>query len=345
MRRSVTIKEIAARLGVSHSTVSRALNDHHHTSDRTKARVRAAAETMGYIAHTPARTMRRARGSIVGLIVPDVQNDFYATVAKVMAESCAAESLQLVLALSEDDPDLEYRHALALREALAAGVVITASAAPRRATLALLRDSPTVQLVRDHPGVEGDWVGIDDHEGTFAAASHLIELGHKRLAFVGAPEELSTGAARLAGFRDALANGGLSAASAPVELGPPRPGFGVEAVARLLALRPRPTGLVTASSQLTIGALDAVRAAGLALPGDLSMVGLSDPDWFRLWGPGITTVGLPVHEIATTAASLLFRRIREQDVSQGGEELRPTRAQLSPYLIVRGTTAPPPARS
>jgi LacI family transcriptional regulator len=336
-RPSATIKEIASRLGVSHSTVSRALNDHHHTSEATKERVRTAARAMGYIAHGPARAMRGARTSLVGLIIPDVQNYFYATVARVIAQTCAARSLQLVLAVSEDDAALEYRHAMALREAHAAGIIVVPTAAMQRRTSALLNGSPTVQLVRTSPQLHGQTVAIDDRVGTRAATQHLLEQGHRRLAFVGGPVALSTGRSRLAGFSDAVAEAGLSMEDMAVALGPPRVDFANAATARILDGANRPTGLVLGGAELAVGALAAIREAHLRVPEDLSFVGYGDPEWFRLWAPPITTIGLPVEEVASTTAALLFQMMHLSDLPPLGASAA-VRVVVEPRLIVRGTT-------
>ena len=213
------------------------------------------AKELGYIANSAARVMRHARSSMVGLIIPDVENDFYAAVAKVTAEQCARENLQLVLAVTEDDADLEYRHIRSLREALAAGVVITPSAS---STLDLLRGMVNVQLLRAHPSLESDFVGLDETGGIFTGTKHLIALGHRRLAFIGGPKGLSTTEERYSGFCAALVAAGLSADAAPAEFVPPRPAFGEEATKRLLRRKSRPTAVVIASPQLTVGASEAI---------------------------------------------------------------------------------------
>jgi LacI family transcriptional regulator len=332
-----TIKQIALRLGVSHSTVSRALNDHHHTSEATKQLVRSAARDMGYIPHGPARAMRGARSSLVGLIIPDIQNYFYATVARVIAQTCAARSLQLVLAVSEDDAALEYRHALALREAHAGGIIVVPSAAMERRTSVLLNGSPSVQLVRTAPRLRGRSVAIDDQAGTRAATAHLLELGHRRLAFVGGPPTLSTARNRLAGFSDALGAAGLCLDDMVVEQGEPRVDFASAATARILGRADRPTGLVLAGAELAVGALAALREAQLRLPEDVSLVGYGDPEWFRLWAPPITTVGLPVEDVASTTAALLFQLMQLGDTPTTTDPAT-VRVLVEPHLIVRGTT-------
>jgi LacI family transcriptional regulator len=334
-----TIKDIAAQLGMAHSTVSRALNDHPHIKDETKLRVRRAAADLGYIANSGARLMRLGKSSVIGLIVPDVENPFYSTAAKVMADSCAAEGFQLLLAVSEDDPLQEQHHVQALRETRAAGVAIALTANPRRQTVALLRQVPTIQLVRRASSFACDAVVIDDRVGTRLAAQHLIGLGHRRIAIVSVLQELSTGAARAAGYRSALREAKIKVDPALEKFGRPRPEFGRQALTELLALADRPTAVVLGSWQYTLGALDAIAAENLSIPGDISLVGYGDTDWFRLWRPGITTIGLPLKDIAATAASVLFRRIREP-----GDEA-PSRAALHapflPSMIVRGSTAKP----
>jgi LacI family transcriptional regulator len=339
-RRSATIKEIAQRLGVSHSTVSRALNDHHHTSEATKELVRNAARTMGYIPHGPARAMRGVRSSLVGLIIPDIQNDFYARIARVIAQKCAAESLQLVLAVSEDDADLEYQHALALREAHAGGIIVVPSARIERRTQSLLNGSATVQLVRTCTGLRGQSVGIDDGVGMYAATRHLLELGHRRLAFIGGSATLSTGRTRLRGFSDAITGAGLSLEDMALVLGQPRFDFARAATERILGgspKDPRVTGIVVGGVELAVGALAAIRQARLRLPEDVSLVGYGDPDWFRLWEPPITTIDLPVEELASTTAALLFQMMHVGDGNVPVDRSA-VRVLVEPSLLVRGTT-------
>jgi DNA-binding LacI/PurR family transcriptional regulator len=338
-RPDVTIKDIAAHLGVSHATVSRALNDHPATSAATKASVRAAAEALGYIRNASAGTLSGASSRMIGFIAPDVQNDFYATITKVLAAACAQIGLQLVLAVSEDDPELEYRHVLALREARAAGVVITATAGLLPKTANLLAPLPAIQLVRSNPMLDKRWVGINDRTGILLATRHLLELGHERIGFIGGYEALTTGHERLGGYTDALKASGVAVDPELVALGPPRPSFGLEAALRLTALEKPITGLVLGSSQLTMGALGALQQRHLSAPDPISIVGYSDPEWFRLWGQGLTTVSLPTEQIATTAAQMLFRAIdgRPDASGQGG-------VAFQPQLVERGSAAAPQSR-
>jgi LacI family transcriptional regulator len=321
----VTIVDIARALNVSHTTVSRALADSPKISAETKARVRNAVEQLGYVPSASARMMRGARSSLVGLIIPDIQNDFYATVAKGVADSLAARSLQLLR---------ELRAILATRPA---GIIVVPTASPRGETLALLENVETVQLVRVHSRLAAQAVVINDREGIHTATRHLLSYGHKRLAFIGGDASLSTGRNRLAGFEDALKEQGLTPVA--VALGAPRPEFARHAVTTMMSARNRPTGLILGSAELTLGALQALRALRLDWPRDVSVVGYHDPAWFELAVGGITTVRLPVQDIAATATSVLLSRALENHPKEDRAE-HATNIEFTPTLVLRGSTAP-----
>ena len=345
---AVTIRDIAAHLGISHTTVSRALAGHPKINSLTKARVRAAADAMGYVANASARTIRNSRSLLVGLVIPDIQNDFYASVAKRVADMLAAKGYQLALSVTEDDPEREMRDVRAMLEARAAGVIVTLTSAPRKETLAMLRQVRTVQLVRRQAELETDAVTIDDQSGTHAATHHLIQYGHQSIAYIGTTTAMSSGRARLEGFTQAMAKAGLDAGTH--WLGPPRPEFARQAISLMLRMKKRPTGLVLGSSELTLGALQGLQAGGISYPQQISLVGYGDPPWFSLVGGGITTVSLPVADVAATTTGLVLNDLNEADAG-AGQEAQTTVSALSirPSLVLRGSTqlhqAPKKART
>jgi DNA-binding LacI/PurR family transcriptional regulator len=333
MTRDATLKDLAKALNVSVSTVARSLQDSPQISEPTKARVRNAAAELGYVVHSAARAVRLGRSSLIGLIIPDVENEFYGTLAKALAQCCDAGGFQLVLAITEDNAESEARQVRALSEARAAGIVIVPSPAPQRETLALLRRVTAVQLIRRADGLEGPWFGIDDEAALMQATEHLLDLGHQRIAYIGGPAALSTGQARLAGYRAAFAHRGLSAPDSLVRLGMPRSSFSGEAFAELWHSPDRPTAVVTGGARLTTGVIEAIGRLGLHVPADLSLVGYGDA---TMWGADLTTITLPVREIALACGEFLLRHIRD-DVSAEGTV--PYRAMHRPTLAVRGSTA------
>jgi LacI family transcriptional regulator len=334
----VTIKDIAVTLGISHSTVSRALNDRPHVNADVRALVRTAAETAGYVGNSAARLMRGGNSSFVGLVIPEMQDEWDSAVAKSFSECCNAASMQMVLAVTEDDPVVEYRHVRALCEAEAAGIMIVPSRAPKRATTRVLRFLPVIQFVRRIGTLASDWVLTDDESGLSAATKHLLDLGHNRIGYIGLDGGLSTGAERLAGYSVAIRHAGLSTPRAMIETGPPRIEFGRHALTKLLSARRRPTAIIAASSHLTLGAIEAIQSLKMSVPNDLSLVGYGDPPWFKLWGPGITTLSLPVQEMVMMSSAALFRRISDSRKGIGRTE-RLVRTKQAPTLVIRGSTA------
>jgi DNA-binding LacI/PurR family transcriptional regulator len=338
-----TTKDIAARLDLSVSTVGRALADDPRISAATKFRVRQAADELGYVANRAARMMRGVRSTVVGLVVPDVGNSFYSAVAHALTETMRSRDHQVMLCETGDDAQTELRQIRDLAAVQVAGVVIVPTARPHPEVRRLLQAIPHVQLNRRVPGLSPHWFGIDDHGVTHTATTHLLELGHRRIAYIGGAVDIPTGAERLAGFRDAISEAGLGVECGIAELGrPSQATHGGDALRRLLNAPEPPTALVTGTVQMTVGVLAAAHADGLAVPRRLSIVGFGDEPGFAWWGRGLTTVALPVHEVATACGAWLLHRLH---AAGDGTSLAPFASASSGTLVVRGSTAAPAAVS
>ena len=307
--RGATIKDVAARIGLAHSTVSRALNNHPAIGDKTKARVRRAAAELNYVANSSARLMRSGKSRIVGLIVPDIENDFYSSATRGMPSYCSSENYQLLLAVSEDDPEKERNQVLAFREARVEGIVIAATKKPARDTIQMLRDLPAVQFLRRHRSIGSHSVSADDALGIALATDHLVRLGHSRIGLVGVTPALSTGQGRLEGYRRSLLSAGIGVDPALIQTGDPQPEFARAAVKQLLNLSQPPSAIVVASPRLMFGVLEVVAEERIDVPGRLSLISYGDVEWFHSCRPGISAVALPTAAMAEAAASLLFQRI------------------------------------
>lgn len=334
-KKVVSIKTLAAYLNMSHATVSRALNDKSVISEETKERVREAAKKFGYVANSGARLVRGMRGRLVGLIIPDVQNDFYSTVAKILAQSCANEGLELILAVSDDDSALEALHIRSMLEARVAGIVITPTIGLSQQEARFLERVPCVQIIRRHELIRANHICIDDQQGTKCATAHLLELGHRRIGFIGGSRQLSTSVQRLEGYQAALSNQKIKINKQFVALGPPRPEFGCDAMRQLLSCDQTPTAFVMGSSQLTLGALQALKQLKLSVPEHVSLVGYGDPPWFELSAPPVTTISLPVEALSQGAAADLFHQINGPSL---GRKKPDTIRVFSPELRIRQST-------
>jgi DNA-binding LacI/PurR family transcriptional regulator len=334
----ITTRDIAARLQLSVSTIGRALADDPRISEETKSRVRRAAEEMGYVGNRAARMMRGASSNVVGLVIPDIRNSFYSAIAHELSRNVAEHGFQLMLSETDDDRVAELRQLRELSASRVAGVIIVPTAHPHADSVKLLRALPHIQLLRRHPSLGAQCFGLDDFETLREGTAHLVAAGHTRIGYIGGPVELSTGAERLRGFRQALRDGGLAPDAAGVaELGPPSSvEHGRQAVRDLLAGPSAPTALVTGSVLLTLGVMEELRASGADVPGRVSVVGFGDEPGFSWWGPGLTTMGLPVSEMAAGCARSLLHRL----ATKSPDAADAPSAALPGTLIPRGSTAP-----
>lgn len=316
----VTIKDIGRAVGLSHATVSRALNDSPLVTETTKTIVREAAQAMGYSPDPAARSLRGSASNLVGFVLPDIRNNFYSRIAKSVAQLAADRNLQLVLSITDDDPAREERQLAEIARARPRAVIITPTAGLTRRSAEILAGLRTVQMVRRHARLAADLVVADDHGAVAAATRHLADAGCRRIAYVGGDARtLSTGTDRQAGYLAAMAERGLGA-FIRCELGPPQPAFGRAATARLLDGPARPEGIVLGSSQFATGLLEAVRRAGLSVPEDLMFTGYDDPDWFAHWGRGITTAVLPSEEIARAVTAFAIGADHLAGAARVGQE-------------------------
>jgi len=338
----VTIKDIGKAIGVSHATVSRALNDSPLVNKETRDLVRKTANEMGYLPDHAARILRGSTSNIVGFVLPDIRNHFYSRIASIVGQHASDSGLQLVLATTDDDPAREERHLAELQRARARAVIITPTERLTQTSAEILGKLHTLQMVRRHPALSADLVVADDRQGVADITRYLLSRGHKRIAYVGGGSQtLSTGQERVDGYNAAMAEAGLGA-FALSELGPPQPGFGYQATRRLLAQDTPPQAIVLGSSQLTIGFLDAVRESGLRVPAQLSFTGYDDPDWFAHWGAGITTVQLPVEQIARAVAALAAGERGPQPGARIEGDDAGLRTILFPcHVVERGSVAEP----
>jgi len=334
-----TAKDVADSLGLSVSTVGRALSDDVRISAETKVRVVRAAEAMGYVVNRAAQMLRGARSDIIGVVVPDVSNGFYATIAHALSGVFARNQFQVMLGETADDRTSELRQVRGFVTAQVAGAIVVPTAQPAPETVRMLRNLPHVQLLRNVSTLSPHWFGIDDEQSVGQATRHLIQLGHRRIAFVGGTPDLSTGAARWRGYAQMLRRAGLAVEPALSELGPPSSvAHGRAAVNRLMALPDPATALVTGSVQATRGVLEALLARGTDVPGELSVVGFGDEVGWSWWGPGLTTLSLPVQQLATTCGLWLLDQLSAVDAAC--TTAAGAYSSTSPgTLVVRGSTA------
>jgi DNA-binding LacI/PurR family transcriptional regulator len=335
----VTIADVAAHAGVGAGTVSRVLNDSPRVSDRTRARVLAAIEVLDYRPNPLARGLSRGRCQTLGVVVPFFTHASAIERLRGVAAALDGSRYDLVLFNVESPVHRDEHFANLTRRDRADGLLIMSLPPPPR-SLARLAEAGVPVVLLDTTGRGVPAVVTDDVEGGRLATRHLLALGHERIAFIGDdpdnPLGFTAGTSREAGYRETMADAGVKVPAGYVCHGPH-----VRAVARrlteaLLARRDRPTAVFASSDVQALGVLEAALAAGLDVPGDVSVVGFDDVEVSGY--SGLTTVRQPLFESGKVAARILL------DALENGHLPEPGERRLPLELVERSTTAPPSSR-
>ncbi len=329
-----TLRDVARRAGVSIATVSYVLNGTRSVSPEVEARVREAVRALQYRPNRLARGLRRKRTHVIGLVVPDSANPFFAEIARGMEDLSFAHDHSVILCNSDGDPAKEQRYLGVLIEQQVDGIaLVSAHATPAHLSMLRQRRIPFVVVDRDLPGLEADCVLADNFQGGYLATRHLLERGHRRIACIAGPSELTPSADRVRGYRRALEEAGIRPREVWVQRGDFRAESGYEAARFFLSLpaKVRPTAIFACNDLMAIGAMRAIGEAGLSIPDDIALVGFDDILLASYVIPPLTTVAQPTYEMGRMAGDLLLRRLGEPDRP-------PARLILPVRLVVRQST-------
>ncbi|MBP0457620.1 LacI family DNA-binding transcriptional regulator [Streptomyces montanisoli] len=332
-RARATLRDVAEAAGTSRSTASRALGGHGYVAEHIKKRVREAADRLGYVPDASARTLKGSSSGLVGLLVSDLRNQFYAELAAGVEHTLSAAGYQVVLADDHGDEHMAQNGARAFLAMRADGVLL--APVGRAATELLVEHETPVVEVDRRSGVRGcDAVAIDSEHGARAAVEHLIALGHREIAVVIDETKWETGKGRVRGYRAALRAAGLPASRRHVlDLGL-TPSDHQEELARFLDRATGVTAVFAANNVVAELVWQELKRRGSGVPERCSVVSFDDLGWMRMVEPGITAVRQPVFEMGSRGAELLLER-----VGNGGR--RRSTEVLRPELVVRGSTAAP----
>lgn len=335
-----TLKDVAREADVSISTVSRALNNSEKVHPDTKKHVREVADELGYKPSRVARRLRVQEGkaSLIGLVIPDIQNPFFADITRGVED--VAQKHDYALLLSNSDEDLEkQRLALdILQTEDVDGVIVPPVGTEDPAVRQFLEtDIAVVCVDRRMHDARVDTIISDNQKGAYDAVAHLIELGHERIGFIGGVPRISTLAERRQGYEQALRDYGLGVDPTLVKEAMSRRERGHTLVQELLNLDAPPTALFTGNNLTTLRALATLNECGIAVPDQVALVGYDDVPWPAALNPPPTAIDQPGYEMGQRAAKTLLERIQNPNRS-------PTTTTLQPSLIVRrscGASAPP----
>ena len=333
MQRTSNLVEVARRAKVSISTVSRTINQTGKISQETQEHVRRVMLEMGY---KPNRVARRLRAGgkchLLGLIIPNIQNPFFADLARGVEDVAYRNNYAVLLCNYDEDADKEHFYLDVMQQESVDGIILPPvhehDPAVRRV---VERGMPVVCVDRALADFAIDKVEIDNHRGACDAITHLISRGHRRIGLISGPADSSTGRERLAGCREALLKAGITPASDLIRYGDYKQESGRSLALDLLSRAERPSALFVSNNLMTIGALEAIHARQLRIPADVALVGFDDLPLASVFNPPLTVVRQPAYEAGRSAAELLFQRFEDPK--------RPTTSlKLLPELVVRGSS-------
>lgn len=339
-RRPISIQDIAHEAGVSHSTVSRALHDSPLISPGVRRRVQLLAEEMGYTPNAVAQSLKGSRTNTVGLIVTSIADPFVARVVRGVENIAQTAGISVFLSVSNNDPEREMELVEAFYRRRVDGVISATAQiwGPYSERLAHI-EIPTV-LVNQFSDVERAqlrWVHVDDYSGACQAVQHLLELGHRRIGYIGVGNRPHSNQRRLAGYRDSLQQAGIPFNDALVHIAPADHRLHSDDVTdgqtlSATLLQAGVTAIFCYNDLVAVGALLTCRSLGLAVPRQLSIVGFDDIELTQYVTPSLSTVHQPKLRLGETAMSILL------DLLEGKS---PENQLLPVDLVVRDTTAPP----
>lgn len=329
---SIGVKEVAARAGVSLGTVSNVLNRPHLVAEATRQRVLDAIEELGFVRNDHARQLRAGSSRSLGYVVLDASNPFFTDVARGVEEAAQEAGLSVYLCNSNDDPQREAGYLELLLEQRVQGVLITpVEAGGERLAALTARGIPVILVDRRAQGADLCSVAVDDVLGGELAGTHLVEAGHRRIAFVGGPFSLPQVSDRHAGAQRAIGEQGELTTLVTDHLTVAEGRRAAERLAGLPASR-RPTAVFCANDLLAMGFLQQLIWQGLDVPGDVAIVGYDDIAFAEAAAVPLSSVRQPRHQLGRAAAELLL-----EEVGTGRAHTH-RQVVFEPELIVRASS-------
>ncbi|WP_372749593.1 LacI family DNA-binding transcriptional regulator [Litorivivens sp.] len=331
----VTIKDVAKLAGVSIATVSRTLAEPHKVSEKTRDKVMEAVASSGYVTNTLARNFRRRRSNTVVVLVPDIANPFFANIIQGIERVASRSQYRILLGDTQGNESSEHAYAELVSQRQADGVICLGRNIPfpyRKGRKTLDPDWPPFAMACEYHGeIPVPTVCIDNVAAAAEAINHLIELGHRDIAFINGPADSPLCDDRMLGFRQAMQAAQLPVNSRWLKSGDFTLASGYRCMEELLTLSRRPTALFCANDEMAIGAMQACRDAELSLPEDMSVVGFDDIAFAAYSHPRLTTVNQPRNRIGEQVMKMMLAML-------AGENPTEPRMVLPHELVVREST-------
>lgn len=325
-----TIREVAKRAGVAPITVSRVLNKSGYFSQEIKDRVEAAAAELHYVPNMLARSLRSNRTQTLGLVLSDITNPFWTTVARGVEDAASQQGFNVILCNTDEKESKQAEYlAVLLRKRVDGILLVPARSTPEAVKTIQKQGVQVVVMDRRVPGAEVDVVRGSSTQGAAELVNYLLHLGHRRIAILSGPENVSTAEERVNGCKQAFKAAHAPETDMKVIYGEFTIESGYAMAQQAVALTPRPTALFAANNFIAIGTLKALHDLGLRVPEDMSIVSFDDLPISLVVEPFLTVSAQPAYQMGQRATELLLQRIFAPETTPGQEVVLPTQ------LIVR----------
>jgi LacI family transcriptional regulator len=304
----INIKKLALELHLSAATVSRALRDSHEISTETKARVLEMAQKLNYEPNPFASSLRRQKSKTIAVIVPEIANNFFSLAINGIEEVARERDYHVLIYQTHESSEIEASFLMRLLSGRVDGILISlASEAVDKAHIKEVSEKlPIVFFDRVHDDIEGVKITTDDYESAYNAVQHLIENGCKRIGYLMALDNLSTGKKRMQGYLDALKDNNFPEEPDLVMIDGEKNDQRYSLIKKFIAEK-KPDGILSSIEDLAMPCYYACKELGLNIPNDLKLISFSNLTHAELLNPSLTTINQPAFEIGVEAASILFK--------------------------------------
>ena len=335
----LTIREVAQAAGVSIGTVSAVINGQDSVTEKTRQRVQQCIVELGYEPNTAARSLKKHRSSSIGLVVPDLLNPFFASIAEGVHSVARKNDVFMILGASGNESEWEEYYAQSLRARRLDGMILVSGTGRPNVGLVKLVDTGSVVFVDECvPGLDAPFVHAANRRGARLVAQELLHRGHRHIGIVAGPNWLWTGQDRLAGYREAIAAACLDPDEVPIFAGDYSEQAGYRGTEELLRTsRPCLTGIIYANDLMAIGGMRYLAEQGIGIPDDISIVGFDDISSAQYMAPPLTTVAQPGVAMGEAAAKLLLHQI--------GMIEKPETISFPTEIKIRQSVAEPPKQA
>lgn len=333
----VTIRDVARAAGVSVATVSRVLNRKDTVTAETERHVREVIRRLEYVPHGGARSLTTRRTHVIGVVLPEMYGDFFSELIRGIDRVARPQGYHVLVSGSHSDPEETEAVLHALHGRVDGLVLMMPGPGAEPLARALPRNIPVI-LLNGPPGSRHPTLSVDNRAGARLAVDHLLDLGHRRIALIGGPDGNADAAERRLGYREALAARGIEPDPSLELAGDFREESGFAAAEELVRRGSQggaPTAVFAANDAMAIGCLAGLRAKGLQVPEDLSLVGFDDVPNARYLTPALTTVRVPIAEVGGRATERLLESVSEPEGGDGPHEV------VAPTLSIRDSTLAP----